>query len=212
MIRPSKLLSMKTLDLLFTKLNGISMHDQRHWKIDQDFDRQPTFFIRRSRAVLESLLPSQQRSDIDEVFGNPVQLTVLPRSKSRTKANRENSFHPKSIKHTKTFSENTKKYYIKTPKSSSPLQIPIWCPSLPEKENTLTKIMRSKTCSVKPFDYSLKKEKTVIDLTLNINSESQKIGTPSSDTNKLTDVKDLFDTCKFLNYFSSFEKPSHFNI
>ncbi|CAF4159573.1 unnamed protein product [Rotaria magnacalcarata] len=192
-VMQSKSLSMKTVNLLFAELNESSKH---HHRPEHDLDHQPTFFIRRHRAMLESLLPSQQPSDIDEVLGNHLELNSLARATYQTKSSRGVSFHPKPLNLKKFIPEVTIKHSITNQKLSHPLQIPIWTPLLPENEEMSTKISRSRAHTLKHphnSDHQLKRRKSNLDTKQNSISELSTSTSKDLKLLRVTTVKDLFD-------------------
>ncbi|CAF2585515.1 unnamed protein product [Rotaria sp. Silwood2] len=192
--RQSKVLTMKTLNLLYTELNESSIKNNHQIKIKRDLDQQSPILIRRLCPKLENLSSHQQPFDINDAFGNKLQPTLSPHSTFRGF-----SLHQKPLNYSKTIGEGTIKHNVYNAKLSHPLQIPIWTPILPEKEETHTRILHSKAYSLKHSnnrDHQFKKIKTNLDEKQNFIPE---LYITSRSTNnrlkiiKKTNIKDSFD-------------------
>jgi len=131
-------------NLLFTEL-----HNQQ--KTKRDIDRQSPVTIRRYRPTIENLSSYQQSSDVIDVFGNQVQLTLPPHSISQHKSPRSFSLHKKFLNYSKSFNEGTTKHISLSTKSSQSLQPSIWKPTLTEKEVTHNRTSRSRTYSLRQY-------------------------------------------------------------
>ncbi|CAF0983505.1 unnamed protein product [Rotaria sordida] len=201
--RQSKVLTMKTINLLYTELNQPSINNNHQHKIKQNLHRQLPILIRRHYPKLENLFLHQQPSDVNGVFGNQLQPTLPSQSTFRNKSSRRFSLNQKSLNYSKTISESTIKHNTYNTKLLHPLQIPIWTPVLQEKEITHTRILRSKTHLLKHssnHNHQLKQGK--------INLNGKQISIPelyitSRSTNhhleilNKTNIKDLIDECKW---------------
>ncbi|CAF1162191.1 unnamed protein product [Rotaria sp. Silwood1] len=170
-IRRSKVLAMKTLNLLYTELNKSPTKNNYQQKIKRDLDRQSPILIRRHCSKLENLSPHQESSDVHNIFGNQLQTTLSSHhSTSQNKSSRRFLLNQKPLNYSKTISAGTIKHNTCNAKVLYPLQMPIWTPILPEKEETRTRILRSKTHSLKHSnnrDHQLKQGKT------NLNSKQK---------------------------------------
>ncbi|UJR22092.1 hypothetical protein I4U23_025158 [Adineta vaga] len=117
----------------------------------RDLDRDsPILIHRRSRrATIENF--QQSSSDIDNVLGNQLQLTLPPHVSTRNKSSRESLLPSISLKSTKSSGEDTIQHMPFDSKFSQSRQISIITPVLREKESIHTRILRSKNQSLKQY-------------------------------------------------------------
>ncbi|CAF0986211.1 unnamed protein product [Adineta steineri] len=163
-----KILSITSIpspQLLLPELNEQSTNNNNRQPITRkEFDRQSPVFVRHHRRTIEHLSLNQQTSDITNISGNQVTLSIPPNFTFRNKPSRvylsdrsaykinNRIFSPriKSTNPPKPIQEGKPNIFqSKSVHRHNSIPTPIWIPTLPEQDavhtRTLTDIARTKS-------------------------------------------------------------------